>query len=113
MIRSLFTLLFCFVLALTSQSMAVARGANVATDQMVLCVGMGTAVVYLDADGNETQAPHVCPDAAFLLVADAKPPVLAAPERILSSSNARLPAPQEAPLISFDRPPLRAPPIAV
>lgn len=42
--------------------MAVARGANDATGKMVLCTGSGEKVVYMDAQGNPTSAPHLCPD---------------------------------------------------
>lgn len=53
------------ILVLTAQSMAVARGAAAAVGQMELCVGQGVVQVPIDADGNPTTAPHVCPDCAF------------------------------------------------
>ena len=70
MIRLLTSLTLAFVLALTSQSMAVARGAAPATGQMVLCTGAGTVMVYMDAEGQPTSAPHICPDAALNVLLD-------------------------------------------
>jgi len=31
--------------------------------QMVLCTGAGLVSVHVDAEGNPTGAPHLCPDA--------------------------------------------------
>ena len=61
-IRPFFAILLCSLLAITGQSMAVARGAAAATGQMVICSGETTKVIYTDARGLPTAAPHVCPD---------------------------------------------------
>ncbi|MEP3948094.1 hypothetical protein [Ascidiaceihabitans sp.] len=61
-IRPLFALCLALVISFTGQSMAVARGANDATGKMVLCTGSGEKLVYMDAQGNPTSAPHLCPD---------------------------------------------------
>jgi hypothetical protein len=53
------------LLVLTAQGMAVVRGASAATGQMELCVGQSVVLVYTDADGNPTAAPHLCPDCAL------------------------------------------------
>lgn len=67
-LRSFIALLLALLLTLTSQSMAVARGASDATGQMVICVGGGMVTVHTDADGVPTSAPHICPDCALHLV---------------------------------------------
>ena len=56
------------VLALTGQSMAAVRGAADATGKMVLCVGPQSVVVYMDEQGQPTQAPHFCPDCTLTLI---------------------------------------------
>ncbi len=45
--------------------MARAAGTPPAADQMVICTGMGPRVIYVDAEGNPTSAPHICPDCAL------------------------------------------------
>lgn len=57
----------------TSHSAAVARGATQAVDQMVICSGTTVAVVFIDADGQPTTAPHLCPDCALHLFAAVAP----------------------------------------
>lgn len=66
------TICLAVVLALTGQSMAAARGAADATGKMVLCVGTQSVVVYMDEQGQPTQAPHFCPDCTLSLM-DATP----------------------------------------
>ena len=65
--RSFAAAALCLLLVLTSQSMAVARGASAATGQMVLCIGSTTQTVYVDAEGQPTTAPHLCPDCILVL----------------------------------------------
>lgn len=60
--RSFLAITLAFVLVLTGQSMAIARTSMDASGQMVLCVGDGSVVVYMDETGAPTQAPHFCPD---------------------------------------------------
>ncbi|WP_380995191.1 hypothetical protein [Sedimentitalea sp. HM32M-2] len=56
------------LLLLTSQSMAVARGAPGPAGQMQLCTGTGPVMVYVDADGAPVGPPHICPDFALTLL---------------------------------------------
>lgn len=64
--------LLAAVLVLTGQSMVVARGAAAATGQIEICIGADIVKVYVDGDGQPTQAPHICPD-CILTFADASP----------------------------------------
>lgn len=66
--RSYIAVLLAFVLAFTGHSMAAARGASPAIDQMVLCIGNGSVVVYMDENGAPTSAPHICPDCTVSLL---------------------------------------------
>lgn len=113
MLRSFTALLLALVLALTSQSMAVARGASAATGQMVLCTGSGPMAIYLDAEGKPTSAPHICPDSA-LNISFAGPVELPdAPARLILFQNVvRQPALAE-PVRRQPRPDTRAPPVLV
>lgn len=58
------------MLAVTSLTLAVARGQAPAVGAIELCSGAGMAMMPVDADGNPTGPPHVCPDgvAAFVSV---------------------------------------------
>ena len=56
------------MLAVTSVTLAAARGHAPAVGQMTLCVGGGMVMVAVDADGNPTAPPHVCPDGVAALV---------------------------------------------
>ena len=60
--HSLTALGLCLFLALTSQSMAVARGAAQPVGHVVLCTGTGPVSVAVDATGQPTGTPHICPD---------------------------------------------------
>lgn len=63
-LRLTLSLVLVFMLALTSQTMALARGAAAPVGHMVLCIGSGSVTVYTDAQGQPTEAPHFCPDCA-------------------------------------------------
>ncbi len=56
------------VLVLTGQSLAQSRGVTMAQGQMEICTGTGPVMVYVDAEGQPTQAPHYCPDFALTLL---------------------------------------------
>ncbi len=56
------------LVVLTGQGVAESRGIDRVVGQMVLCTGTGPVVVYMDADGQPTQAPHYCPDNALALL---------------------------------------------
>lgn len=111
--KHLFSVLLAVVLALTSQSMAVARGANAATGQMVLCTGSGPMAIYVDAQGAPTSAPHICPDSALNVLADFDLPVVLAPQTLLQVSAqiglSALALPDHPAVV----PPSRGPPLSI
>ncbi len=103
-LRPFISLILALMLVLTSQSMAVARGAAAATGQMVLCTGAGPVAIYTDAEGKPTAAPHICPDAALNILAGVALPDLTAPATLAGSDLAlrrfghvHTGAPQDAP----------------
>lgn len=57
-----FSLLFVLVLALALVTMSVARGQAVAVGTGMFCSGQGMVLRAVDAQGQPTQALHVCPD---------------------------------------------------
>lgn len=113
MIRMLHSVLLALVLALTSQSMAVARGASAATGQMVLCTGSGPVAVYLDASGQPTSAPHICPDSALNVVFDGDASRIVVPQRLVFVVPARHRATSIFRAEPSVTPPSRAPPLTV
>ncbi|WP_152464279.1 hypothetical protein [Sulfitobacter sp. THAF37] len=113
MMRTFSSFLLALMLALTSQSMAVARGSAAATGQLVLCTGTGPLAVYVDAQGNPTGAPHICPDSALNIVfAGDVPPVLL-PRRLVFLGQGRTEAVQPPRAAQRPTPPSRAPPAVV
>ncbi|WP_297772364.1 hypothetical protein [uncultured Roseovarius sp.] len=52
----------CLLMALTSQSLAVARGVEQPVGQIVLCTGTGPTAVPVDRHGQPLAMPHVCPE---------------------------------------------------
>lgn len=102
-------LLLSLLLALSSVSMAVARGQAVSGMELVLCTPSGVETVVLDAKGNPVPATrHLCPDCVTgsALPAQTRAPVVAPlrlPLRALSPalppddlSEGREPASQRA-----------------
>ncbi len=75
MVRLIFRLALVVSVLLTGYGAAYARGANPAVDQMVICAGHVTDVIYVDAEGKETIAPHLCPDCITHLLGDFAAPV--------------------------------------
>lgn len=67
MFRFLPALFLSLTLALTSYSMAVARGQSpdIGTD-MVICTGVGMITMTIGADGEPVEVIHICPDAMSL-----------------------------------------------
>ncbi len=105
--------MLALTLALTSQSMAVARGASAATGQMVLCTGTGPIAVFTDASGQPTNAPHICPDSALNIIVAGPAPRLIAPARIITFD---LPVPRAArldPALPYLAALSRGPPVSV
>ena len=62
------SLLLIALLVLMGQSVAMARGAPGPAGQMVLCTGTGPVMVFVDGDGQPTEAPRFCPDTAMGLL---------------------------------------------
>ena len=62
MLRPATLLVLILSLMTTAVSDAHARGAAPAVDRMIICAGMTTEVIHLDARGQPTVAPHHCPD---------------------------------------------------
>ena len=66
-------LFLAVLIAITSQQMAVARGAmQQAAGQVVLCTGQGVQTVILDRQGQPIDVAHICPDCALTLI-DGRP----------------------------------------
>ncbi|WP_299610304.1 hypothetical protein [uncultured Tateyamaria sp.] len=74
MLRALLSIALSLVLLITSHSAAMARGAPHAVDQMVICSGTAVTTVYVDADGQPIETPHLCPDCAIHLLTALVPP---------------------------------------
>ncbi|MGE4324865.1 MAG: hypothetical protein AB7E21_01985 [Pseudodonghicola sp.] len=75
--RAYLALALVAVMALTSQSMAIARGAAGVAGQIELCTGTGPLTVYVDETGKPTGPPHICPDFALHFLAFVTPPAIA------------------------------------
>lgn len=67
-LRPAFGLLLALMLALTGQSLAVARAAPGPSGEIVLCTGSGPVMVHVDETGAPTGPPVWCPDGAFGLL---------------------------------------------
>jgi len=65
MLRACLSILLSLMLLVTSHSMAIARGADQAVDRIVICTGTTLSTLYVDAEGQPTAAPHLCPDCAL------------------------------------------------
>jgi hypothetical protein len=111
MIRAISSLLLALTLALTSQSMAVARGASAATGQMVLCTGTGPMAVYVDAKKQPTSAPHICPECALNVLFALVRTDLRAPTRIVAFAPASIITTPVVLSVRVDVPPSRGPPV--
>lgn len=61
-LRAITAVGLCLFLALTSVTLAAARGATQPVGKMVLCADGVPRIVHVDADGRPTAPPHVCPD---------------------------------------------------
>ncbi|SDL80739.1 hypothetical protein SAMN04488026_11173 [Aliiruegeria lutimaris] len=62
----LFSLLLVLSIGLSTVGFGVARGQAPATGQMVICTGMGTVTLSVDAEGNPVETHVLCPDAALV-----------------------------------------------
>ncbi|WP_414898195.1 hypothetical protein [Rhodovulum sp. YEN HP10] len=109
-LRSLLGLCLALLFALTSLSLAAARTAPRPVDRILLCAGFGLQTIEIDATGQPTGPPHICPDGLAALAALAPaPPAL--PLRLLRARPLRRPARRPAPCgCRPARPRSRAPP---
>ncbi|MDF1802963.1 hypothetical protein [Thalassovita sp.] len=79
LLRAYLGVTLALMLALTGQSMAIARGTPSASGQIVLCTGTGPISVLVDENGQPVGKPHICPDCAlsvFAALGDEPPQVL-------------------------------------
>ncbi|MBD3763654.1 MAG: hypothetical protein IE927_02655 [Rhodobacterales bacterium] len=107
------TLALALIVALTSGTMAVARGQTRVGDRIVICSGYGLVTVELDENGTPVGPVHICPDCTLSHLAHlpAAAPVLRAPQgraRRLGRPRSRHGAGRPQP-----RPRARGPPGAV
>lgn len=106
-------LILALILALASQTAAVARTAMSAPGlEMTLCTGDGPVTVTLDAQGNPVVPSHHCPACILAL---SMPPLATAPvqpPRILRPLPPARAAPLPARGPSHPTPPVRAPPLS-
>jgi hypothetical protein len=63
--RSTVHLALALLLALTSQTLASARGQVMVVGVVVICSGGQLVTLHVDASGQPVEAPHVCPDCAL------------------------------------------------
>lgn len=113
MIRLFLSLLLTLSLAFTSLTMAQARGAAAATGQIEICSGAHATIVYVDAQGQPTKAPHVCPDCLIVLApGEAHHPLIPIHAVLPAPAPDRLSA-CNVPHPSGVTPPSRAPPLSV
>lgn len=68
LLRPLLAVTLALMLALTGQSLAIARAAPGPSGEMVLCTGTGPVMVHVDETGAPTGPPVWCPDGAFGLL---------------------------------------------
>lgn len=61
-VRAYLAVFLALTVLLTAHSAAAMRAARDATGQLVLCTSSGPVSVYVDAEGQPTDAPHVCPE---------------------------------------------------
>ncbi|MDA7966660.1 hypothetical protein [Ruegeria sp.] len=111
--RIILSMILSCLIILTGQGVAASRGVDRAVGQMVLCTGHGPVVIYMDAEGQPTSAPHFCPDYALALlgaVPEAQPDLPHGPGRAGHETQQRSEGLIAAPV---PRRPARAPPAIV
>lgn len=106
------TFLLALILALTSLTMAVARGQIRMAEEVVICTGAGVTTITVDHDGQPLRQIHICPDMVLGLMAalDTPTPDLTRPETRVEVLTARPDA--IAADLAAPRPRARGPPIA-
>ncbi|KFE35945.1 hypothetical protein DW2_04930 [Thioclava atlantica] len=101
------------VLAMTSMTMAVARGQARVAGEVVICTGYGVTTISVDEKGNPTGPVHLCPDMVLaMMAAIAVAPVLPEPP----GGQGRSLRPSEPPVAQAQArvvPRARGPPVTV
>ncbi len=109
--RTALILALCALLGVTGQAMAVAGANAPAEGRVVICHGHGSAVIYVDAEGQPTTPPELCIDCLSLFSALSTARAdLAAPHSLSRTLTPVRPAPHggAAPLHVYSA---RAPPV--
>ena len=88
LLRPLSGLLLALLMALTSVTMAVARGQPPMGDPVEICGGYGQVFVTLDASGQPAAPRHSCPECLGGVTALDLPAITAAPKRPQSLARA-------------------------
>lgn len=99
--RPLSGCLLALLLGLTAQSMALARGASGAVDEIILCTGTGPIMVAVDEHGEPTGAAHICPEftlSLFVALQSDPPPEVAPAWHDLGIARPPAPRPVQRPL---------------
>lgn len=100
-------------LLFTAETMALARGAPAPVGEIILCTSHGVMSVPIDAEGNPTEAPHICPDClTFFAATEPDPFGLAREIRLVPVVLPRLES-WRAVALPAARPPARGPPISL
>ncbi|MBE1284137.1 MAG: hypothetical protein GJ676_12575 [Rhodobacteraceae bacterium] len=73
-LRVYLAVFLALVVAVTGYGVGTMRGQADPSGQIVLCTSVGPVSVYVDEDGQPTQAPHHCPDCTMQLLASLEPP---------------------------------------
>lgn len=111
--RGLVAIVLALLLAVTSMTMAVARGQTRVAGEIVICSGYGLTTISVDEFGNEVTEVQICPDMALgLLAAVAHAPLIV--ERPAGrASDLILVEPRLLQVRSFVTVRARGPPVAV
>lgn len=111
-LRPLLSLGLALVLALTSLTMAVARGQAMPAGEMVICSGYGVTTVTVDAQGNPVGILHPCPKCLSALALWLAPTPPATPSAPLGHSRLAAPVPMLPAEATDPAPPrARGPPV--
>jgi len=86
------TLSLVMLIAATSLQKAQARAVMAtAIGQVVLCTGLGTKIITLDAKGNPIEVVQDCPDCMLTLMAEDDAPGVSDPQAIQIQTLAQAP----------------------
>ena len=103
--------LMAAILAVTSLTMAVARGQTRVAGEIVICTGYGITTISVDENGDPVGPVHLCPDMVLGMMAalDVPAPDLTRPEgpvSRLTATETALPQTRSAPTPRARGPPL-------